>query len=60
MLLIGQHGTVTFNPFPEIIAVPSHGCELAQVVIGAPDVHVLVLRAADDEGVVVAAGKTVA
>lgn len=35
--------TVTFNAFPEVIAVSSYGCELAQVVVSAPDVHILIL-----------------
>lgn len=43
---------LTFNAFPEVIAVPSHWRELAEVVVGAPDVDVLVFRAAYDEGVV--------
>lgn len=45
---------VTFNPFPEVIAVPPYRCEFAQVVVGAPDVHIFILWAADDEGVVMA------
>ena len=44
----------TFDPFPEVIAVAPYGGEPAQVVVRAPDINVLVLRAADDEGVVVA------
>ena len=44
----------TFDAFPEVIAVSAYGGEAAQVVVRAPDVNVLVLRAADDEGVVVA------
>ena len=52
---ITRRAAVTFNPFPEIIAIPSYGRELAQVMVSAPDVHVFILRSADYEGVVVAA-----
>lgn len=47
----------TFNSFPEVIAVSAYRCELAQVVVSAPDVHVLILWATDYEGVVVAVGR---
>lgn len=40
--MISSH-TATFYRLPEVIAVSSHRCELAQVVIGAPDVHIFVL-----------------
>lgn len=49
--------TVTFNPFPEVIAVPPYRCEFTQVMVSAPDVYVLVLWAAYNEGVVVTTGK---
>lgn len=49
----------TFNPFPEVIAVPSHRREFAQVMVSAPDVHVFILRATDDEGVVMTEGREV-
>lgn len=52
-----RHSAATFNPFPKVIAVPSHGCEFAQVVVSAPDVHIFILRAADDEGVVMTEGR---
>lgn len=52
-----KHSIVTFNPFPEIIAVPSYRCEFAQVMVGAPDVHILILWAADYEGIVMAIGR---
>ncbi len=51
-MFVIQHAAVTFYPFPEVIAVPSYRCEFAQVVVGAPDVHVLILWATDYEGVV--------
>lgn len=50
---LSRSQAATFYRFPEVIAVSSHRCELAQVVIGAPDVHIFVLRPADYEGVVV-------
>lgn len=42
----------TFNSFPEVIAVSPYRGEFAQVVVGAPDVHVFILRAAHDERVI--------
>lgn len=51
------YSAATFNPFPEVIAVPSHRCEFAQVMISAPDVHILIFWATDYEGVVVTEGK---
>lgn len=42
----------TFNSFPEVVAVPPDGGEFAQVMVGAPDVHVFILRAAHDERVI--------
>lgn len=56
-VVILKKSTVTFNPFPEVIAVPSYRCEFTQVMVSAPDVHVLILWAADYEGVVVAVGR---
>lgn len=47
----------TFDTFPEVVAVSPDRGKLAQVVVGAPDVNVLVLRATDDVGEVVAAGR---
>lgn len=34
---------LTFDAFPEVIAVAPDGGELAQVMVRAPDVHILVL-----------------
>lgn len=48
---------LTFNSLPEVVAVPSYRGEFAQVVVSAPDVHIPVLRAADNERVVVAGGR---
>lgn len=49
--MVSSH-KATFYRLPEVIAVSSHGRELAQVVIGAPDVHIFVFWTADYEGVV--------
>lgn len=57
MLFVLKHILVTFNPFPEVIAVPPYRSEFAEVVVGAPDVHVPVLRAAYYEGVIVTVGR---
>lgn len=43
---------LTFNAFPEVIAVSSYRGEFAQVVVRAPDVHVFILRAAHDERII--------
>lgn len=43
---------LTFNAFPEVIAVSSYRGEFAQVVVRAPDVHVFILRAAHDEWII--------
>lgn len=48
---------ITFNSFPEVIAVSPHRGEFAQVVVCAPDVHILVLWAAHYERVVMATRK---
>lgn len=45
----------TFDTFPEVVPVPADRGELAQVVVGAPDVDVFILRATHDVGEVVAA-----
>lgn len=47
----------TFNSFPEVIAVSSHRCEFAQIMVSAPDVNVFIFWPTDDEGVVMAGGR---
>lgn len=50
----GVHVCFTFDPLPEVIAISPDGREFAQVVVRAPDVHILVFGATDDVGEVVA------
>ncbi len=44
---------ITFEPFPEVIAVSPYRGEFAQVVVCAPNVHILVLWTAHNERVIV-------
>lgn len=46
--------TLTFNSLPEVVAVSPYRAELAEVVVSAPDVHVLILGTAHNKRVVMA------